>query len=292
MSEKKDFVAWSTDNNREFFPSKKTIDKIPSGVYGIKFLNETGFFISKQSFSCEDFVELPCSPYIDINKDVDSFWKNEHLYNKMKFVYKKGILIHGAPGNGKTTIINQVIKSALDNDAIVLKFDEPDDYKTFIPLIRSVEPNRFILVVIDKMDFMFDKYGPFALMDLLDSLHSTNKVLYIASATYVDKLLEIIYNKPNRIDKKYEITHPKKESRKAYFDSRIKDFKIKNKSINTTKWAEDTDGFSISFLKELITSVVINGEDYKSSLDSLKDKKKEFSQFESVSSEQSGIGFK
>lgn len=291
MSERKEFVAWTTDNEREYFPAKKTVDKLSSGIYSIKFANDFGFFLTKQQFYCDDFVELPTSCYKDIKNDVSNFWKNESLYKKMKFIYKKGILVHGAPGNGKGAIINQVIKNALENDALVLKFDEPDDYKTFIPIIRAVEPDRFILVIIEKMDFMFDKYGPFALMDLLDSLHKTNKVLYIASATYVDKLLEILYNKPNRFDKKYEIKYPDKESRKTYIDSRIKDFKIKNKSINTNKWADDTDGFSLSFLKELITSVIINGEEYKKSLDSLKKRKKEYSVLEGLSEDQPGIGF-
>jgi len=265
----RNLTLWTSENEKDFFPARSTSKKLPSGYYSIKYQSDTGFFLNKQNIHIEKYIELTKTKGPDIIKDVEEFWESEKLYKKAGFVYKRGILIESHPGNGKTSIINEISCRAIKKGYVVISLDDPDDYRAFMPIIRSIEKSRHLLIIVQKIGFMTEKYGPFAVMDLLDSMNQTNRVVYIATTNDLDSVKELLYNKPNRFDTIFNIKKPIEETRKIFLEQKLKEFP-KSKKINITKWAKDTKDFSLANLKELIISVLIRGKDYKKTFSEIK----------------------
>jgi SpoVK/Ycf46/Vps4 family AAA+-type ATPase len=108
---------------------------------------------------------------------------------------------------------------------------------------------------------------------MLDGIKQIENVTYIATTNYPEKLEERITNRPSRFDRRYYVSPPDKDVRLSY---------LKNKAqsvdpipeIDYDKWTNDTDGMSISHLKELFISVIVMDNDYESSIKQLKELKK------------------
>jgi hypothetical protein len=64
--------------------------------------------------------------------------------------------------------------------------------------------------------------------------------------------------------------HPKKNSRRIYFNHIIDKETIKQHNIDLEKWIEDTEDMSIAHMKELFITVCILGNDYDESIEILR----------------------
>jgi SpoVK/Ycf46/Vps4 family AAA+-type ATPase len=141
--------------------------------------------------------------------------------------------------------------------------------------MREVEPERPLVVIIEDIDAIADEgsYVTSQLLNMLDGIKQIENVTYIATTNYPEKLEERITNRPSRFDRRYYVSPPAKQVRLSY---------LKNKAqsvdpipeIDYDKWVNDTEGMSISHLKELFISVIVMENDYESSIKSLKDLKK------------------
>jgi SpoVK/Ycf46/Vps4 family AAA+-type ATPase len=103
----------------------------------------------------------------------------------------------------------------------------------------------------------------------LDGVNQIDKVVYLATTNYPERLGARIINRPSRFDKRFKIGHPNEESRKMYLEHLIGRDKINNLKIDIDKWVEDTEDFSLAHIKELFTAVVILGDNYEESVETL-----------------------
>jgi SpoVK/Ycf46/Vps4 family AAA+-type ATPase len=92
----------------------------------------------------------------------------------------------------------------------------------------------------------------------------------LATSNYPEKLGDRIMNRPSRFDKRFKMGHPKRSSRKLYFDNLIDEDTRKEYKIDVEKWVDDTEEMSIAHMKELFIAVCILGNSYEESLDMLR----------------------
>ena len=130
-------------------------------------------------------------------------------------------------------------------------------------------------------------------MNILDGVDMIDKVVFLATTNYPERLGKRIINRPSRFDKRFKIDTPNKNSRKTYFEflfSKCKNAKVEEID-NIDKWVSDTDKMSIAHLKELFIAVVILGNDYDMALKNLKDMKKELDSMVDEEERERGVGF-
>ena len=97
--------SWVTTNNKDFFFSYKSIDTLPSGLYSMTYNDNHGFGLSKMEYKSEEFFHLPSLPHKQIVKDLQAFWDNKQKFIQYNLNPKRGIILHGDPGCGKTSLI-------------------------------------------------------------------------------------------------------------------------------------------------------------------------------------------
>jgi SpoVK/Ycf46/Vps4 family AAA+-type ATPase len=110
----------------------------------------------------------------------------------------------------------------------------------------------------------------------LDGVDKIEKIVFLATTNYPDKLGARVMNRPSRFDKRFKIGHPNDESRMLYFRHLIGDEeKAKSMGVDLNKWVADTEEFSIAHLKELFVAVCILGDSYEDAIETLSNMKEQ-----------------
>lgn len=270
---------WSVLQNETFLPSYVSIPQVPSGLYSIIWDSTMqSNVLIKQKLNIDELYELPSPEIQNILKDIQLFWDRREIYKKYNFVHKRGILLYGDPGCGKSGIIQLCIQKLIENEnGIVINIKDDDDLRLFlefISTIRKIEPNRSIIVIIEDIDTIAgeDQYSTTKLLNLLDGVEQIENVVYIATTNYPEKLQERITNRPSRFDRRYKIEMPSRKIRESYIKNKL--FNEDLEKIDLNEWLNLTENMSLSHLKELIISVIVMGKDFDEAYESLTEMKK------------------
>jgi AAA+ superfamily predicted ATPase len=276
--QKIDYAQWSIVGDGSFIPSPKSVNVLPPGLYEIVWNNKmSDWAFLRQQLNTDELYELPTEEIGEILGDIKKFWQKIETYKNYKLIHKRGILLYGDPGCGKSGILQLCMKHIIKElSGIVINLKDEDSIKAYaesIPKLRQIEPTRPLVVIIEDIDSVAgdNNYSTSVLLNILDGIKQIENVVYIATTNYPEKLEERITNRPSRFDRRYYIAPPSEEVRKAYLQNKIGKSKMK---IDIAQWVKDTEGLSMSHLKELFISVVVLDNDYGSAIDHLKGLKK------------------
>jgi len=263
--------SWVTTNNKDFFFSFKSIDTIPSGLYSMTYTDNNGFGLSKMEYKSEEFFHLPSLPHKQIVADLQAFWDNKQKFIDYNLNPKRGIILHGDPGCGKTSLIYLVVEEIKKRDGISIYFDIPQNRVEIGKLVRKVEKDRPILCIIEDIDLVIAKHGEEPFLNFLDGLNSITNVVYVATTNNLERIPDRIKDRPSRFDKQYVIKKPNDADRLLYFQTKLIKSDIKKYDLN--KLVKDTKNFTMAHLKEVFISLYILNNPYDEVIKRLKGSK-------------------
>jgi predicted AAA+ superfamily ATPase len=269
---------WGFLGNEEYMPSNNTVEKIPAGMYELQWNRQySQITLKKQPFKTDELYHLPSFEIQDIIDDIKSFWDRKEKYKEYKFIHKRGILMYGEPGCGKSGIIQLIVNDLIIRDGIVINIkdnEEVERFLDFIPTFRNIEPNRPIIVILEDLDSIAgeNSYSTSKLLNILDGVKQIEGVVYIATTNYPERLQERITNRPSRFDRRYKVEQPNDEIRRAYIINKLND--EDKKGVDVEMWVEKTKGMSLSHLKEVIISVIVMCKSFDETIETLQGMKK------------------
>jgi len=253
------FATW-IDYGGEYVPAPnlKTTDKIPSGVYKVIWKNDDYRVVPIKintdelyRFS-EDFTDV-------ILKEADKFWDRSDVYKEHKFTHKRGILLAGNPGCGKTAIINLLIEQLVQRDGIVFFINSIKEFNCYTDIIKTavkeIEPNRPIITIIEDIDQIIANMNgnDSEILDLLDGKYSFDHHLVILTSNNTSDLSEALL-RPSRVDLMYEIPNPNSKIRREFFEKKGIDKK------HLKEYADSTEGMSFAEMKEVFIGTIVLGK--------------------------------
>jgi ATP-dependent 26S proteasome regulatory subunit len=183
----------------------------------------SGIKLEKTQFTeddvLKDFVNTK-----EVTDKIDKFINAVPKYVKYGIFPKRGVLLHGPAGSGKTTIIAESARkySATGNTFILIWHTdkiEAGDVKDFIKHLNYHEDiEHMILIAEDIGGIEIDQArirSESALLSLLDNQERTFKVptLILATTNYPENFMGNLTNRPNRFDDKIRVGFPKPEQR-------------------------------------------------------------------------------
>ncbi|KAL9035316.1 MAG: hypothetical protein Q9180_004927 [Flavoplaca navasiana] len=200
--------------------------------------------------------------------DVEGFFDRKDDYKQFGVPWKRGIIFHGIPGNGKTISIKALVHflSSRSNPIPTLYVKSLAGCRGPHYAIRRIftkarETAPCLLVFEDLDSLITDKVKSFFLNEV-DGLESNDGIMMIGSTNYLDRLDPGIAKRPSRFDRKYHFALPAAAERTRYCDywrSKL----ANNNSIDfppklSAAIADITEGFSFAYLKEaFITSLLV-----------------------------------
>jgi SpoVK/Ycf46/Vps4 family AAA+-type ATPase len=271
---------WSLTLDGNFYPYKKPYklcDKVPPGYYKIRYdQDRSSFYLKNIELKTDELLTIPNEKFGKIIKDVSQFWEIYDSYKEYSFIHKRGILLYGPPGSGKSSLIQLLVRDLIENQkGILLSIDgreELEYYPEFIKgIFKAIEPGTPIITIVEDIDGYLnhgDKGGESTLLQILDGVNQYDKNITIGTTNYLDKLPDRIKNRPSRFDKKYLVDLPSAIDRKFYLEHKVK--KKDLKVIDLDRWVEKTEKFTFAHLKELIISVILMKNDFDESIEEIK----------------------
>jgi transitional endoplasmic reticulum ATPase len=231
-----------------------------------KWTKNKALFKSVQDASWNDVILEP-DVKANLLQDVETFFDNRSLYKAMNVPWKRGVIFHGVPGNGKTISIKALINSLAARDPpvpslYVKSLDGCNGPKWAIQRIfsraRVVSP---CLLIFEDLDSLVEDKTRSYFLNEVDGLDSNDGILMIGSTNHLAELDPAITKRPSRFDRKYHFKVPDEKNRLAY----CRYWKEKFSGSTTIDFPDEicplvvkmTDGFSFAYLKELfITSLL------------------------------------
>lgn len=118
-------VQWTTSDGKTFIPASKTADKITPGVYEIQHSDTIGIYFQKIPVLAQGLLRFPQTNSERVVTEIQKFWERESLFREYKLTYKRGIILWGPPGSGKSCTIQLIMRDVVDRGGVVVKFTHP-----------------------------------------------------------------------------------------------------------------------------------------------------------------------
>lgn len=275
------YCEWMLVNGDTYVPTLKIRKrkKIKPGVYKLKYSHKYEEYVyQEKKLSLDELLWLPDPIFDTIINDIEYFWNNEKKFNNYNFTYKRGILLYGQPGCGKSSICLLLAEKIIEKNGIVIYVNNNDDLTAFnesIPQFRMIESNTPVLCVLEDLDGLLKFHeNETKLLNLLDGVNQLNNIVYIGNTNYPENLKDRITNRPSRFDRRYEIKIPNKKVRKFYLEKKIT--KEDQKKYDIDLIAEKTEGLSLAHLGEIIKSVFIFNKSLEESIGEIKNMNDKF----------------
>lgn len=228
------------------------LQKIEPGIYTVDFSRDHGIYCKKMDIKSDELFVFSDSISEKLLKEINTFWEKSERYKQNNLVHKRGILLEGFPGTGKSSIISILCKEIISKGGVVFKINGIRNLDTYFEFIRygfrEIQPETPVVTILEDLDQYEEVESE--LLDFLDGKTHLDHHVVIATTNNTE-LIPDTYLRPSRIDLKIEVPLPSEQTRREYF-------KFKNtpedEIENLVKQSED---FSLADLKELYVCIYL-----------------------------------
>jgi hypothetical protein len=269
------FTQWSSSDGKRFIPCRQTRKVLPPGVYEINFCPQVGLYYENVPVKTEGLLRFPETNSLKVVDEIQRFWGLEANFAKYELTYKRGMLLYGPPGSGKSCTVQLLMADVIERGGIVVKFKSPDYFTDGMRAFRSIQPHSPMVVIMEDIDSLIERHCESDILNILDGVEELHKIVFLATTNYPGKLGHRIINRPSRFDKRFEIGFPNSQSRRLYLEHLLFEEAPESLGIDLDKWIKDTSKFSLAHIRELFIAVILLGDKYEDAVKTLREMKEE-----------------
>jgi len=205
-----------------------------------------------------------------IREMVEIPMKHPEIFNKLGIEPPKGVLLHGAPGTGKTLLAKAVANESeanfilLNGPEIMSKFYGESE-KKIRDIFEEAEKTAPTIIFIDELDAIAPKREDVMgeverrvvsqILTMMDGLKSRGKVIVIGATNRVNSI-DSALRRPGRFDRELELNVPDKQGRLAILKIHTRGMPLRK--VNLNEIASVTHGFVGADLEALSKEAAMN----------------------------------
>lgn len=248
------------------------LNKIHPGLYKVDVHRDYGLHCKKVKISSDELFVFSNSMIPKIIDEINLFWDKGEDYKNSNLVHKRGMLLFGSPGTGKSSIISLLSDEIIKRKGVVFIVSDPTNLYSYINFItgsfRQIEPDTPIITIIEDIDKYEDND---VILDFLDGKSQIEHHIVITTSNNTTRIPGM-FLRPSRIDLHYEVPLPDQQVRREYFIHK----KIKEELID--ELVSKTETFSLADLKELYITVFLLDYNIEDAINKIKtpSKKKDY----------------
>jgi hypothetical protein len=264
---RRDGLQWAVMRGNRFRVCERTVSHLPAGAY-VCTSDELGTCVFEQrQLEVDELIDFPGSLAAQLLDEIECFWTIGDRFRRYGFLHRRGYLLHGKQGSGKSSLLHLVIARAVAKGHVAFFCESPEAFSQGVSQFRSIDPERPILCLFEDIDAIIRRYGDGILLQWLDGHLQVNKAVSLATTNYLDKLDLRITARPRRFDRVLCIDAPDESLRDAYFARKLLDFSAAKRK----RWVKLSEGLSFAALAELIISVCCLDKDLAETAATLKE---------------------
>src|SRR5271170_4364869 len=189
---------WAVLPNDTFTAIGATVSHLPPAIYTLSSDGNGVVYYNKTKILTDKLIELDDSAALRVISGIEVFWENKAKFDGFGILFKRGILLWGPAGSGKTATVNLLMNDLVKRGGMVVIVQQPGVAIKGLHELRRIEPDRPIIVVLEDIEEMIENYGEHGLLGLLDGEHQVSNVVVLATTNYPERLGERIINRPSR----------------------------------------------------------------------------------------------
>ncbi|TFK55460.1 P-loop containing nucleoside triphosphate hydrolase protein [Heliocybe sulcata] len=200
-----------------------------------------------------------------LQKDVFGFFSSEDLYKQLAIPWKRGLIMYGPPGNGKTISIKAIMKGCEEKGYLPLYVKSFQSYAgeeaSMAMVFNKARQLAPCVLIMEDLDSLINDRNRSFFLNQVDGLEGNDGLLLIGTTNHVEKLDPALSTRPSRFDRKYLFDDPDLEERALYCKYWQKKLE-NNDAVDfpddlVTEVAKLTDKFSFAYLKEAFVSTLV-----------------------------------
>lgn len=203
----------------------------------------------------EDDLVLPAPTMDAINRQVFDVAEHRAALLASGQHLKRGVLLHGPPGAGKTHTVRYLTSRLSDTTVVQVTGSALRYISQACSIARALQPS---MVIVEDVDLIADERGTapgehpllFQLLNEMDGLADDADVLFMLTTNRADLLELALASRPGRVDQAIRIDLPDRDARRKLIELYRGHLDLDQSHLDTV--LERTDGVTASFLKELL----------------------------------------
>lgn len=269
------FLIWSSDNDKlgsklleDMFRWQHVLHQ-EIWMFDERWQKSKELYKAIQLAKSEDLV-LPDRILESMNRDIDDFFTSQKVYKDLGAAWKRGILLVGPPGNGKTFLLRTILKRHSDKPALYVKSFQTGRFSTPERGIRAIfEKTRSCapcILIMEDLDSLVSEETRSFLLNEIDGMESNDGIIILATSNHPEKLDNAFTKRPSRFDTKYHLDNPTPSERRKFvnfwFNEKLKGHDLISPEVIkevdlVEKLVDGSEGWSFAFLKELFISFAV-----------------------------------
>jgi SpoVK/Ycf46/Vps4 family AAA+-type ATPase len=205
----------------------------------------------------DNLLVLADSPVAQVIESIEKFWAAADRYKNNGIIHKRGILMEGPPGTGKTSIANLIAKFVVEEGGVTFFGGADSIYllRAAMEAFRKIQPNP-LLLVIEEFDLVNEEPDDIdTVMQMMDGIDQIDNVIFLCTTNYVEKIDHRFTKRPSRIDEIIHVGVPTAIAREAYLEQLLVHFG--GSLLEVKEFVKATEGLLLSHLKEAVIATKI-----------------------------------
>ena len=210
----------------------------------------------------EELLFIPGS-YSKIEEYTKNFLNSKDFYTKNRVFYKLGLLLHGPPGNGKTSLIRYMVNNMLPKDCMKIWCNTVPNLEFVQEFKKSDKLKVFIFEELTTALAHHSTVKQF--LEFMDGEHSVENSIVIATTNYPENLPGNVVDRKGRFDLIQKIDNPSNDDRAAIVEHYFK--------TSNDEMVELTNGMTFADIKEIYLLNKVHGMSFEDAVKDLKNHK-------------------